>query len=129
MIATQQKCKAVIWQKKLTTLINSTLKKTSATRSKLAYIIPIVYIITFVLFWVTVEFTIVNETQGASQIIEVLYSMLFFFANPIFSYILLFLLVIPFVILIGAFFKKRSDIILGSTVCALISLTLLILVN
>ncbi len=91
--------------------------------------IPIVYIITFALFWGAVEFTIVNETQGASEIKEVLYSMLFFFANPIYSYILLFLLVIPFVILIGAFFKKRNDIILGSSVCALISLTLLILVS
>ncbi|MFU8859071.1 MAG: hypothetical protein ACNA8K_01480 [Cyclonatronaceae bacterium] len=102
------------------------MKKPAPGWSKLAYLIPVVYIIAFALFWVAVEYTIIKETQGASQVKEVLYGMLFFFANPAFSYILLFFLVIPFVMLIGAFFKKRKDIILGSLICALISVTLLV---
>jgi len=101
------------------------MKKPGAA-SLLAYIIPLGYVLAFALFWGAVEFVIVSETQGASQIKEVLYSMLFFFANPVFSFILLFLIVIPFVILIGAIFKKRNDIILGSSVCVLISLTLVL---
>ena len=105
------------------------MKKFRHEWSKLAYLIPLVYIIAIVLFWVAVEYTVVTETQGASEVKELLYGILFFFAEPAFSYILLFLLVIPFVILIGAFFKKRKDIILGSSACALISLTLLILVG
>ena len=103
------------------------MKQISYVWSKLAYLIPVIYITAFFLFWVAVEYTIVSETRGASEVKEIMYSILFFFTEPVFSYILLFLLVIPFVVLIGAFFKKRKDIILGSSVCVLISLTLLIL--
>jgi len=70
---------------------------------------------------------LMSETQDTSEVKQQLYIILFFFAEPAFSYTLLFLFVIPFAVLIRGFFKKRKDIILERSVCELISLTLLIL--
>lgn len=93
---------------------------------KLEIKIPVIHIITIVLWGIIVNILIEEETKGRNGVFEMIYSLSFFITHDIYSIILGVILIIPLPLLIFSTIKKRKDLIIGSSISTLISIILLI---
>ena len=87
---------------------------------KLEIKIPLIYIISILLFLVIVSLIIGKHTQGKNELFELFYTIRFFMTNDIVSIILGILLGIPLPLLIFSVFKKRKDLIKSFLISTLI---------
>ena len=81
------------------------------------------------MFVIIVSLVIGNQTQGKSEIFELLYSIGFFAANDIISVILGILLIFPLPLLIFSIFKRRKDLIKGFSISTLTSVVLIMILT
>ena len=95
----------------------------------LAVKIPAIYISILIIFMLVINLVIRYNTHGFSEWHGIIYSLGFFIVNPVSSFIFAFLLIIPFPLLIWAIAKKRSDLIIGCSISAAISVVILILIG
>ena len=70
--------------------------------------IPLIHILSIIIFIVIVNIIIGKETQGKNELFELFYSISFFMNNDIISVILGILLIIPLPLLIFSVFKKKE---------------------
>ncbi|NLA63569.1 MAG: hypothetical protein GX857_10185 [Bacteroidales bacterium] len=96
---------------------------------KLALKIPVIYIFLLIVFMLVVNLIIGYNTQGYSKAYGIIYSLGFFIANPISSFILAFLLIIPLPLLAISIIRKKRDLIIGFSISVAISAILLILIG
>ena len=96
---------------------------------KLEFKIPAIHIFILTLFMLVVNLVIKYNTQGFSEIYELIYSIGFFIANPVFSFILGSLLIAPLPLLVLAIIKKRRELIIGFSISSVISVALLIFIG
>jgi len=92
-----------------------------------AFFIPMLYALVLTVFLLIVRLVISADTEGYSEIYGIIYSLSFFMANPVYSYILAFLLIIPIPLLIWAIIKKRKDLIAGFSISTFISVVIILL--
>ena len=96
---------------------------------KLEIKIPLIHILSIIIFIVIVNIIIGKETQGKNELFELFYSISFFMTNDIISVILGILLIIPLPLLIFSVFKKRIDLIKGFSISILTSIVLIMIVT
>jgi exosortase/archaeosortase len=96
---------------------------------KLKIKIPLIHIISIILFLVIVSLIIGKQTQGKNELFELFYNISFFMTNDIVSVILGILLVIPLPLLIFSIFKKRKDLIKGFSISTLTSIVLIMIIT
>ncbi len=91
--------------------------------------IPLIHILSIIIFLVIVNLIIGKETQGKNELFELFYSISFFMTNDIISVILGILLIIPLPLLIFSVFIKRRDLIKGFSISTLTSIVLIMIVT
>ncbi len=91
--------------------------------------IPLIHILSIIIFIVIVNIIIGKETQGKNELFELFYSISFFMNNDIISVILGILLIIPLPLLIFSVFIKRRDLIKGFSISTLTSIVLIMIVT
>ena len=96
---------------------------------KLDFKIPAIHMFILMVFVLVVNLTIKYNTQGFNEIYGIVYSIGFFIANPVFSFIMGVILIIPLPLLVLAIIKKRKDLIIGFSISTAISVALLILIS
>lgn len=92
---------------------------------KLEIKIPLIHIISIIIFLVIVSLIIGKETQGKNELFELFYGIFFFMTNDIVSVMFGILLIIPLPLLIFSIFKKRKDLIKGFSISTLTSIILI----
>ena len=96
---------------------------------KLEIKIPIIHIISIIIFLIIVSLVIGKQTQGKNELLGLFYSISFFMANDIVSVIFGMILIIPIPLLFFSIFKKRRDLIIGFSISTLTSIVLIMIVN
>jgi hypothetical protein len=89
--------------------------------------IPLIHIISIILFLVIVSLIMGKQTQGKNELFELLYTLNFFMTNDLVSILFGILLVIPVPLLIFSIFKKRKYLIKGFLISTLTSIMLIII--
>jgi hypothetical protein len=96
---------------------------------KLETKIPLIHIISIIIFLVIVSLIIGKQTQGKNELFELFYTISFFMTNDIVSIIFGILLFIPFPLLIFSIFKKKKDLIKGFSISTLTSIILIVILT
>lgn len=93
---------------------------------KLALKIPIIHVISILVYALVVYMMIEKETQGRTGVHALIYSLTFFLTNDFITLMFTVLLMLPFPLLIFAVFKKRRDLIIGFSISTLTSILLIV---
>ncbi|MBT3742779.1 MAG: hypothetical protein HOG32_11290 [Polaribacter sp.] len=96
---------------------------------KLEIKIPLIHIISILLFLVIVSLIIGKQTQGKNELFELFHTISFFMTNDIVSVILGILLLVPLPLLIFSILKKRKDLIKGFSISTLTSIVLIMIIT
>ncbi|MEL4308408.1 hypothetical protein [Joostella sp. CR20] len=96
---------------------------------KLEIKIPIIHVISIMLFLAIVNLIIGEHTRGKNELYELLYSISFFITNDLISVLLGIILFIPLPLLIFFMIKKRKDLIRGFSISLLISIALIMIIT
>ncbi len=91
------------------------------------FIVPMLYALVLTVFLLIVRLVISADSEGYSEIYGIIYSLSFFIANPVYSYVLGSLLILPLLLLIWAIIKKRKDLIAGFSISTFISVVIILL--
>jgi len=96
---------------------------------KLEIKIPVIHIISIIIYAIIVNMIIEKETQGQSQLFEIIYNLSFFITHDIYFIILGIILIIPLPLLILSIFRKRKDLIKGFSISTFVSIILILIIS
>ena len=73
---------------------------------KITLKIPLIHILSIILFYILIKVSMETEIQGKNEFAELLYGMTFFMRHDIITLVFGVVLIIPFLLLILSLFKK-----------------------